>query len=43
MSWRKAKGLLGMSVSNKSKLVSNKSIFDKSTSDESKVNPTYIN
>ena len=43
MSWRKAKCLLGMFVSNKSKCVPNKSIFHKSTSDESKVNPTYIN
>ena len=37
--WRKAKYLLGISVSNKSKRVSNKSIFNKSTFDNSK-NPS---
>ena len=37
-SWRQAKCLLGMSLSNKSKCVSNKSIFD-----ESKANPKCIN
>ena len=37
--WRQAKYLLGISVSNKSKCVSNKSIFHKSISDKSKVNP----
>ena len=38
-SWRETKCLLGISVSNKSKCVSNKSIFHKSISGESKVNP----
>ena len=37
--WRQAKYLLGISVSNKSKCVSNKSIFNKSTFDNSKANP----
>ena len=41
--WRKAKYLLGISVSNKSKCVSNKSIFHKSISDNSKANPKCIN
>ena len=41
--WRKAKYLLGISVSNKSKCVSNKSIFYKSISDNSKANPKCIN
>ena len=40
--WRKAKYLLGISVSNKSKCVSNKSIFNKSTFDNSKANPKRI-
>ena len=40
--WRKAKYLLGISVSNKSKCVSNKSIFNKSTFDNSKANPKCI-
>ena len=38
-SWRQTKCLLGISVSNKSKCVSNKSIFHKSVSDKSKANP----
>ena len=38
-----AKCLLGISASNKSKFVSNKSIFHKSVSGESKVNPKCIN
>ena len=37
--WRQAKYLLGISVSNKSKCVPNKSIFNKSTFDNSKANP----
>ena len=41
--WRKAKYLLGISVSNKSKCVSNKSIFHKSISGNSKANPKCIN
>ena len=41
--WRQAKYLLGISVSNKSKRVSNKSIFHKSISDNSKTNPKCIN
>ena len=41
--WRQAKYLLGISVSNKSKCVSNKSIFHKSISDNSKANPKCIN
>ena len=40
--WRQAKYLLGISVSNKSKCVSNKSIFNKSTFDNSKANPKCI-
>ena len=40
--WRKAKYLLGISVPNKSKCVSNKSIFNKSTCDNSKANPKCI-
>ena len=42
-SWRFTKCLLGVSVPNKSKCVSNKSIFDKPISDESKENPKCIN
>ena len=38
-SWRQTKCLLRISVSNKPKCVSNKSIFHKSISDKSKVNP----
>ena len=41
--WRETKYLPGISVSNKSKCVSSKSIFDKSISDNSKVNPKCIN
>ena len=41
--WRETKYLLGISVSNKSKCVSNKSILHKSISDNSKVNPNCIN
>ena len=41
--WRETKCLLGISISNKSKCVSNKSIFYKSISDESKANPKCIN
>ena len=37
--WRQTKYLLVISVSNKSKCVSNKSIFHKSISDDSKANP----
>ena len=40
--WRQAKYLLGISVSNKSKCISNKSIFNKSTFDNSKANPKRI-
>ena len=40
--WRKAKYLLGISVPKKSKCVSNKSIFNKSTCDNSKANPKCI-
>ena len=40
--WRQAKYLLGISVSNKSKCVPNKSIFNKSTFDNSKANPKRI-
>ena len=40
---RETKDLLGISVSNKSKCVSNKSIFPKSISDETKANPKCIN
>ena len=42
-SWRQTKCLLRISASNKSKCVSNKSIFHKSRSDESKANPKRIN
>ena len=42
-SWRQAKCLLGISVYNKSKRVSNKSVFHKSRSDESKANLNSIN
>ena len=41
--WREAKYLLGISISNKSKCVCNKSIFQKSISDNSKANPKCIN
>ena len=40
--WRQAKYLLGISVFNKSKCVSNKSIFNKSTFENSKANPKCI-
>ena len=40
--WRQAKYLLGISVSNKSKCVSSKSIFHKSISDKSKMNPKCV-
>ena len=40
--WRQAKYLLGISVSNKSKCVSKKSIFNKSTFYNSKANPKCI-
>ena len=40
--WRQAKYLLGISVPNKSKCVSNKSILSKSTFDNSKANPKCI-
>ena len=42
-SWRQTKCLVGISVSNKSKCVSSKSIFHKSISDNSKANPKCIN
>ena len=41
--WRQTKFLLGISVSNKSKCLSNKSIFNKSISDNSKANAKCIN
>ena len=41
-SWKQTKYLLGISVSNKSKCVSNKSIFHKSISDKSKANPKCV-
>ena len=41
--WRQAKYLLGISVSNKSKCVSDKSIFHKFISNNSKANPKCIN
>ena len=41
--WRHTKFSLGISVSNKSKCVSNKSIFHKSISSNSKANPKCIN
>ena len=41
--WRQTKCLLGMSGSNKSKCVSNKSIIHKYISDKSKANPNCIN
>ena len=41
--WRETKCLLGISVSNKSKCVSNKSILHKSISDISKANPNCNN
>ena len=40
--WRQANYLLGISVSNKSKCLSNKSIFNKSTFGNSKANPKCI-
>ena len=40
--WKQTKFLLELSVSNKSKCTPNKSIFYKSKSDESKVNPKCI-
>ena len=40
--WRQAKYLLGISVSNKSKFVSYKTIFNKSSYDNSKANPKCI-
>ena len=42
-SWRQRKGLLGISLSNKSNIASNKSTFHKSISDETKTNPKCIN
>ena len=42
-SWKQTKRLLGISVSSKSKSVSNKSLFHRSISDESKANPKYFN
>ena len=41
-SWRQTKCFLGISVSKKSKCVSKKPIFDKSTSNESKANPRSL-
>ena len=41
-SWRQTKCLLVISVSNKSKCVSNKSMFRKSISDKSKANPKWV-
>ena len=41
--WRQTKRLLGIPVSNKSKCVSNKSIFHKSIADKSKANRKCIN
>ena len=41
--WRATKYLLGISVTNKSKCVCNKSIFHKSKSDNSKANRKFIN
>ena len=41
-SWRQTKCLLGIIVSNKSKCVSNKSIFSKFTSGKSKANPKLL-
>ena len=41
--WRQTKYVLGISVSNKSKYVSNKSVFHKSISDSFKVNPKCVN
>ena len=40
--WRQAKYLLGISVPNKSKCVSNKSIFNEPTFDNSKASPKCI-
>ena len=40
--WRKAKYLLGISVPNKSECVSNKSIFNEPTFDNSKASPKCI-
>ena len=42
MSWRQTKSLLGISVSNKSKCVSNEAIFHKPISDDSKANPKSL-
>ena len=42
-SWKQAESLPGIFVSNKSKCVSNKSIFHKFISDKSKANPKCIN
>ena len=42
-SWRQTKYLQGISVSSKSKCVSNKDIFHKSIFGNSKVNPKFIN
>ena len=42
-SWRQTNCLLGISVPKKSKYISNKSIFSKSISDESKANPKWFN
>ena len=42
-SWRQVKSLPGISVTNKSKSVSNESISHKSTSDECEANPRCIN
>ena len=42
-SWRQAKCLPGISITNKSKSVSNESISHKSTSHECKANPRCIN
>ena len=41
-SWRQAKCLLMISASNKSKCVSNKTMFHKSISDRSKANPKCV-
>ena len=40
--WRQTKNLLGTAVSNKSKCISNKSIFYKSIFDNSKANPNAL-
>ena len=41
-SWRETKCFLGISVSDKSKCVSNKSLFHKSISDKAKANPKCV-